>query len=383
MTDPTGVARAAPAGTVRRDVGDLDVVSPPGMTPSRQVAVREDWLALTREAALDPGLPIVDPHHHLWDKPGERYLLDDLRRDLAEGHDVRATVFIQCASMLRADGPEEERSLGETEFVNGVAASAASGGYGPARACAGIVGMVDLTLGDRVAPLLEAHRRIAGPRFVGVRNRTAWHPDPAVRPNITAPPPGPLGTDAFTAGARVLARFGLPIDVWCYHTQLPLVLALARAVPELTVVLNHVGGPLGVGPFAGRSEAVFADWRREITALAVVPNVVVKLGGLAMEVGGWAFHRADRPPTSEALAAAWRPYVETCVAAFGPARSMFESNFPVDKGMCGYGVLWNAFKRLAAGESDEARRALFAGTAVRVYRLDRAPGCAGLAELAA
>jgi len=345
-------------------------VPPPSLTPARQIAIREDWLALRREAPLDPALPIVDPHHHLWDREEERYLLAELLRDIAEsGHDVRATVFIQCGAMYRADGPEEERSLGETEFVNGIAAASASGSYGPVRAAAGIVGHVDLTLGDRATPLLEAHRAAAGARFRGVRNRTAWHPDPAVRSNLVTPPPGPLEHPHFVDGARRLASQGLVLDVWAYQTQLPHVAALARAVPELTVIVDHCGGPLGVGPFAGRRDEGFAAWRREVLALAALPNVVMKLGGLAMEVGGYDFHRRDAPPSSEELATAWRPVVETLIEAFGPARCMFESNFPVDKGMVGYGVLWNAFKRLSAGAGDAERAALFAGTARRVYRL--------------
>ena len=202
------------------------------MTASRHVAVREAWLAQVEEEVLDPALPIVDPHHHLWDNPGERYLLEDLLRDIGSGHDVRATVFVQCGAMYRANGPEERRSLGETEFVTGAAARSASGLYGPARACAGIVGMVDLTLGDRVSPLLEAHAAAAGGRFRGVRNRTAWHPSPAVRSNLTLPPPGPLAHPAFAEGARRLAEHGLALDVWAYHTQLGQVLELARAAPD-------------------------------------------------------------------------------------------------------------------------------------------------------
>ena len=352
------------------------------VTSAGQIAIREDWLALHGEAPLDPGQPIVDPHHHLWDRPDGRYLLPDLLADAASGHDIRATVFVQCGAMHRADGPEELRSLGETEFVNGVAAMAASGAYGPVRACAGIVGMVDLTLGERVAPLLEAHRRAAGPRFVGVRNRTAWHPSPEVRSNLLAPPPGPLAHPRLVDGARALAAQGLVLDVWAYHTQLPLVRALAAAVPSLTVVVNHCGGPLGVGPYRRRRAEAFAEWRGEVQALAVLPNLVVKLGGLAMEVGGWDFHLRERPPTSEELAEAWRPCVQTLIETFGASRCMVESNFPVDKGMVGYGVLWNAFKRLAAGAGADERRDLFAGTAIRTYRLDRAPGCAELSDLA-
>ena len=344
------------------------------MTASRQVAVREAWLDQVREEALEPALPIVDPHHHLWDQPGERYLLDDLLRDAAgSGHDVRATVFVQCGAMYRASGPAERRPLGETEFATGAAARSASGLYGPVRACAGIIGMVDLTLGDRVAPLVEAHMAAAGGRFRGVRNRTAWHPSPEVRSNLTLPPPGPLAHPGFAEGAKRLAGLDLVLDVWAYHTQLAQVIDLARAAPELTVVVDHVGGPIGVGPFAGRRAEVFADWKRDMLALAACPNVVVKLGGLAMEVGGFGFHLRALPPTSAELAEAWRPYIETCLEAFGPARCMFESNFPADKGMCGYAVLWNAFKRLSAGASEQEKAALFGGTAVRTYRLDRLP----------
>lgn len=352
--------------------------TPPGLTPSRQIAVRPDWLAQVEEEPLDPALPIVDPHHHLWDRDGERYLLDDLLRDAARGHDVRATVFVQCGAMYRATGPQDEQSLGETEFINGIAAASASGTYGPVRACAGIIGFVDLTLGDRVTPLLEAHLATARARFRGVRNRTAWHPSPAVRSNLLGPPPGPLADPRFIDGARRLARCGLVLDVWAYQTQLPRVAAVARAVPELTIVVNHCGGPLGVGPYAGRRAEGFVDWRREVLALAALPNTVMKLGGLAMEVGGHDFHRRELPPASATLDATWRPVMHTLIEAFGAGRCMFESNFPVDKGMCSYGVLWNAFKRLAAGAGEDERAALFSGTATRTYRLHDAPGCEGL-----
>jgi predicted TIM-barrel fold metal-dependent hydrolase len=343
------------------------VIPAPSLTASRQIAVRQAWLDQLREEILEPALPIVDPHHHLWDHAGERYLFDDLLADIGSGHDIRATVFIQCTAMYRADGPEELKPLGETEFVNGIAAMSATGKYGPTRVCAGIVGCVDLTLGDRVEPVLHAHLAAAGPRFRGVRNRTAWHPSPDIRSNLSSPPPGPLEDPAFVDGARVLARHALPLDIWAYHTQMPFVLALARAVPELTIVVDHVGGPVGVGPFAGKRAEVFPAWKRDMLALAGCPNVLVKLGGLAMQVNGFDFHVADLPPTSMALAEAWRPYIETCIEAFGVDRCMFESNFPVDKGMCGYAVLWNAFKRLASGASAAEKTALFSGTAEKVY----------------
>lgn len=336
------------------------------LTAQGQVAIREEWLALHQEDALEPALPILDAHHHLWDRPGERYLLPDLLADAGSGHAIRATIFVQCGAMYRAHGPEAERSLGETAFAAGVADAAAGGAT---RACAGIIGCVDLTLGDAVAPLLERHRAIAGGRLVGIRNRTAWHPSPLVRSNLVSPPPGPLEDPRFIEGARRLAEAGLVLDVWAYQTQLPRVAAVARAVPELTVVVDHCGGPLGVGPFAGRPAEGFSAWRREVRALAELPNVVMKLGGLAMEVNGFAFHQRPAPPSSVELAAAWRPHVETCLDAFGPARCMFESNFPVDKGMVGYAVLWNAFKRLAAGAGETEKAALFRGTAARTYSI--------------
>ena len=340
----------------------------------RQIIIREDWLRLTEEPILEPTLPIVDPHHHLWERDARgTYLLPELLADTGSGHDVRATIFVQCGEMYRAAGPQDERPLGETEFVTGVAAVSASGRHGATRACAGIIGMVDLTLGDRIAPLLEAHQAVAGGRFCGIRNRTAWHPSPEVVSNLVSPPPGPLENPAFHDGARRLARHGLPLDVWCYHTQLPLAAALARAAPELTIVIDHVGGPIGIGPFAGKHAEVFPEWKQRMRALAELPNTVVKLGGLTMYVSGFDFHRRPKPPGSEELAKTWRPYIETCIEAFGAERCMFESNFPVDKGMCSYPVLWNALKRLASGASAAEKTALFSGTAMRVYKLGKLP----------
>jgi predicted TIM-barrel fold metal-dependent hydrolase len=335
--------------------------------------VREDWLARRQEEILDPGLPIVDAHHHLWDRPGARYLLDELLRDTGSGHDIRATVYVQARSMYRAEGPEELRSLGETEFANGAAACSASGLYGPIRACAGIVGMVDLMLGDGVAPLLEQHIRASGDRFRGVRNQTAWHASPEINSNPVPPRPGLLSEPAFRHGAARLVEHRLSLDVWAYHTQLDEVLSLARALPDLTLVLDHCGGPLGASPYQGRRAEVLAEWGGRMRALAGCSNVVVKLGGLGMAVNGFGFEDWDLPPSSAQLAAAWQPYLETCVEAFGAARCMFESNFPVDKGSYGYAVLWNTFKRFAAAASADEKAALFSGTAIRTYRLAPAP----------
>ena len=279
-----------------------------------------------------------------------------------------ATVFVECRVMYRQDAPPARRSIGETEFVNGVAAMSASGGYGATRACAGIVGNVDLRQGDAARELLEAHVAAGGGRFKGIRNGSAWHPD-GIRATSANPPPGLLRDADFRRGFAQLAPLGLSFDAWLLHTQLDDILDLARCFPDTTIVLDHVGGPLGIGRYAGRRDEVFVDWRAGIRALAACANVCVKLGGLGMHTPGFDFHSRPRPPSSEQLAQAWRPYIETCIDAFGPARCLFESNFPVDKGSCSYANLWNAFKRIAAGCSDDEKRALFSGTAEKVYRL--------------
>ncbi|UPY37982.1 amidohydrolase family protein [Sediminicoccus sp. KRV36] len=342
----------------------VSMIPPPSMTASRHIAIREAWLAQHAEAILEPDLPIIDPHHHIWDHADQRYLLPEFLADAGTGHDIRASVFIQCSSQYDMTEPPERRPLGETRFMTRVAEAAETA---TTRACAGIVGLVDLTLGDRVVPLLEEHVAIAGGRFRGVRNRTAWDAAPNIRSNLESPPPGPLPLPAFREGARRLAAMGLTLDVWAYHPQLAQVLAVARAVPEVTLIVNHCGGPIGLSPY--RRADVFAAWRASVTALAGCPNVMMKLGGLAMDVGGYAFHQQPMPPSSIILAEAWRPAIETCIEAFGAERCMFESNFPVDKGMCSYPVLWNAFKRLATAASASERTALFSGTAARVYRL--------------
>ncbi len=339
------------------------------MTASPHIGVRPDWLALAAEPALEPDLPIVDAHHHLWDRPGERYLFPELLSDLDSGHDIRATVFVQCRSMYRPSLPEPLQPVGEVEFANGVAAQAASGQYGRRHACAAIVGCADLLLGDRVEPVLDALVRAGGGRLRGIRNQTAWHADPAIVSNPVPPRPGLLVQESFQAGARRLAAHGLSLDVWAYHTQLDEVEALARACPGTAIVLDHCGGPLGVGPYAGRRDAVFADWSRSLKRLSQLPNMVLKLGGLAMRIGGFGYHERPRPPSSLDLMADWRPYIETCIEQFGAARCLFESNFPVDKGMVPYAVLWNAFKRITRDYSAAERRDLFGATAARVYRL--------------
>jgi predicted TIM-barrel fold metal-dependent hydrolase len=330
---------------------------------------RPDWLALHKEEIIDPGRPIVDPHHHLWDRGGQRYLIEEITEDIASGHNVVATVYVEARSMYRAGGPEAFRPVGEIEFANGAAAMSASGGYGPAAVCAGIVGHANLLLGEGARTVLEAEIAAGQGRLRGIRHSSAWDADADVAGMYATRPKGLLLDSTFRKGFACLAPLGLSFDAWMYHTQLGGLVELAQAFPETQIVLDHVGGPIGLGRYAGKRDEVFAVWTARIRELAACPNVHVKLGGLGMRMFGFDLHTRELPPSSEELATAWRPYIETCIAAFGPERAMFESNFPVDKGSCSYHVLWNAFKRIAGGCSAAEKQALFARTATQFYRL--------------
>ena len=340
------------------------------VSPTGHFTPRNDWLASRREEIIEPNLPIVDPHHHLVDRPETgRYLLPELLADTNSGHNIVATVYLEWLSMYRAAGPAELRPVGEVEFANGVAAMAASGTFGKTRVCAGIVGTADLLLGAAVEKVLEAEIAAGGGRFRGIRFITATHPQQAEWGSPVLRPAGMLMDRRVREGFAKLAPLGLCFDAWMYHTQLGELLNLARAFPDTPIVLDHVGGAIGLGPYAGKREEVFAVWRPAIQDLARRRNVSVKLGGLGMPICGFGFHHRDPPPSSDELADAWRPYVETCIEAFGPDRSMFESNFPVDKGMCSYANLWNAFKRIAESYSQDEKNALFHNTALKFYRL--------------
>jgi predicted TIM-barrel fold metal-dependent hydrolase len=338
--------------------------------PAVQAPVRNDWLAKRTEEILEPELPIIDPHHHLWDKPRYTYLFPDLLADVGSGHKIVATMYEQAREMYRADGPEELQSLGETEFVNGVAAMSASGKYGATRCIAGIVGFVDLRLGSRAKGLLERHIAVSDNRLRGIRNGSTWSDDPTLKTFTAGGPQGLLLDKTFREGFAALVALDLTFDGWMFQTQLGDLADLAKAFPQARIVLNHVGGPVAIGPYAGKRDEAFAAWRTGIQQIAGFPNTYVKLGGLGMKMIGFDFFNNPEPPSSQDLAKAWRPYVETCISAFGPQRAMFESNFPVDKGTCSYQVLWNAFKRIAAGYSADEKTALFSGAAKRAYRLE-------------
>ena len=331
--------------------------------------VRDAWLAARQEEILDPGQRIVDPHHHLWDRPGWRYLLDDILADIRTGHDVRATVLVQARAFHRADGPEELRPIGETQFAAGVAAMCESGIYGDVRVCAGIVGFADLTRGQAAGAVLDAHLAAGNGRFRGIRHIATWDPDPAMLNPAYQPAEDMLDSAGFRAGIAELGRRGLSFDSWMYFHQIPRLFALARAFPQVPMVLNHCGGILGIGRYEGRRDEVFATWSAHMRDLATCPNVMVKCGGLGMRLPGLGLEAGEVAPSSLMLAEAWRPWMEPIIEMFGASRCMFESNFPVDKGGYGYAAGWNAFKRLAAGASAEEKAELFWRSATRFYRL--------------
>jgi len=327
------------------------------------------WLATTIEEALEPHLEICDPHHHLWDHPKERFLVEELKAETGAGHNVVETVYVDCMSGYFTDGPPAMAPVGEVVFA---AEQAAASRATPGAQIAAIVGCADLRLGDEVKPVLEAMIERGGGLFSGIRHATSWDADPKVHNSHMNPAQGEMGSAAFRRGFEVLTReLGLSYDAWLYHPQLPEVLDLARTYPDSTIVLDHLGGPLGVGPYAGRRDEILAWWRPVMAEIAACPNVFLKVGGIGMSMYGLAWHKSDTAPTSDQLVEAWGDPMRFCIDAFGPDRCMFESNFPVDRRGCSYVVLWNAFKKTAAagGYSAAEKAELFRGTARRAYRI--------------
>lgn len=327
-----------------------------------------EWLDQVKEEILEANRPIVDPHHHLWERPGNSYVLKDLWADTGSGHNIIKTVFIECRAGYRTDGPEHLFPIGETEFVTGIAAKSAKGGKGKAR-IAGIVAHADLTLGDKVEEVLQAHEQAGQGLFKGIRHAGARDKN---REALSIPgraPEGLYSLDDFRQGMKVLGRLGLTYDTWHYHHQNRDFTDLARAVPETTMILDHFGTPLGVGPYQGRREEIFVQWKKDIAEIAKCENVIAKLGGLAMPDNGFGWNTRETPPSSDEFLEAQKRYYMHTLDCFGPERCMFESNFPVDKRSLSYPVLYNAFKKMVAGFSEDDKDALFRGTATRVYRL--------------
>lgn len=341
--------------------------------------VRADWLAQGAEAALEPQLPIVDAHHHFYDRPGWSYLKDDYLADAMSGHHIRASVYMQALTRYRTDGPEALRPVGETEFVVATtpadpvdpADPAPSAQSAEPQIAQAIVGYADLRLGSEVAGVLEAHQIAGQGRLRGVRHLVTWDADASLANPLTAAPPHLLRDAGYRAGLAQLAQRQLSYDAWLFWPQLAELAEVADAFPDLPIIVNHCGGIVRIGAYADRGPEVFHRWRQAMQALARRPNVYVKLGGLGMRINGFGFHEGAQPPSSQQLAAHWAPWMRTCIDLFGPERCMFESNFPVDKGSYSFVNGWNAFKRLSQDFSPAERQQLFEGTASRVYGLGR------------
>lgn len=345
-----------------------------------------------QEVVLEPGLPIVDPHHHLWDLrpllsafPEPRhpfidtvaatahYAFDQLLADVRCGHNIVATVFMECGAFYNSDYGSIGRVVGELEYATGVAAQGASGLYGATRPCAGIIGHLDLTADESDLHHWLDVIRDRFPRVRGIRHQGAWDADPDVLGPPFHAPPGLYRSAEFMRGMRVFGQYGYSFDAWVLEPQLPDVAALARAFPEQPICLDHCGTPLGTGSYVGKRAERFSIWRENIREIARCPNVVVKLGGLGMPFCGLPGNGWQDRLRSDQLAELWKPYIDTCIDLFGPDRCMFESNYPVDRWAGEYCTIWNAFKRLASGSSAEEKRALFGGTAVGFYRLTGLP----------
>ncbi len=326
--------------------------------------VRPAWLALKSEDVIDPDQPIFDCHHHLWDRPEGLYGAEELAQDVADGHNILASLYVQCRTGYRQNGPDPMRPVGEVETILDWCKA-------QPRLPIGLVAFADLQLGADVEPVLQALKQAGGGYVRGIRNTTAWHPDPVVRSNPRPAEDGLLRTPAFLSGARAVAEAGLTLDIWAYQNQLAEVAALARALPDLTIILDHCGGPLGIGSYSDAPQSAFEDWRKALSEVAKQPNVMIKIGGFGLNVIGYRYAQEHQPPSSKQLAEDWAPHVAVCLDLFGTKRAMFESNFPVDKGQFSYRTLWNAFKRLASPLDTTARNDLFWRTAAHCYKIDQ------------
>ena len=330
-----------------------------------------EWLAKTQEETLEPEIPICDPHHHFWVARPEpvhyqQYLLPELSSDVGSGHNVKSTVFIEVRCEYRTDGPDEMKPVGEVEYIQTIADAAAAGNQGPTKAAAAIIGHADLKLGDGVRPALEAMQAASPNRFRGVRHSVGYDESPELANRDIK---GALGTDGYRAGAKVLASMGFVLENSLYYHQLSELAEFARAVPELPIVLNHIGGLVRVGPYANRDEEVIPEWRKGVEEVSKCPNIIMKLGGVGQLRYGYYWHDRETAIGSEELAQELSPLMEHCIQQFGPDRCMFESNFPVDKISYSYNVIYNAFKRLSKGYSPTERAAMFHDTAARVYNI--------------
>ncbi|GJH31076.1 amidohydrolase [Caballeronia novacaledonica] len=328
-------------------------------------------LPVVNQTILEPELRIIDSQHHLRDRRDSHYMFDDYVQDVQRGHNIVASVYVESMSMIRVDGAELLRPIGEIEFANGVAAVSATGKYGPCRIAAAIVGYADLRFGDAIAELLDRALAAAPDRLRGFRQCTLEHPDPAVWRYVPHPPEaGIMSHPQFRDGFKQLAARDLIFDAAVFHHQLPEITRLADDFPNTTIVLNHIGQVAGTALKNSDPTQAFAEWRRNIAELARRPNVMCKVGGMGQPYFGFGFELQDRLPTYLELASAWRPWAEAVIEIFGVQRCMMESNFPADRRSCDYVTLWNALKHIVVQASKSEKNALFHDNAARVYRIE-------------
>ena len=329
--------------------------------------LKETETQLSTEFPIEPELPICDAHHHLWERPQSRYMPDDLLKDIG-GQNIVKTVFVECSSGYRKDGPDEMKPLGETEFVLDISTPGKFGQDGKMKIAAGIIGFVNLNLGERVAPVIEAQLAIGGKRLCGIRYCTAWDPNPGIKPYMNSPK-GLLLDPNFQKGFSYLKKYGLSFDAVPFFHQIPEVAALAHNFPDTTIIVNHIGLPIYIAPYNNRYQEVIQEWRRNIKELAMLPNIFMKLGGLGILPFNFGWNKRTDQPKSDELANVMAPYFNWCIDCFGTNRCMFESNFPEDKISYSYNSIWNAFKLITRDFSPGERAALFHDTAARIYRI--------------
>ena len=336
----------------------------------------ENWINGVKEEIIDPDMEIIDPHHHLWhgpeDPPGikesYRYLLEDLWNDTSSGHNIKKTVFIDCGQEYYEEGPDRFKPVGETEFVVEIAKQ---GRQSPDKAhIAGIIGHAHMMLGSSVKEVLEMHQEKGEGLFRGIRHAGGWDEDERVRNAHSHPTPHIYLEDNFQQGLEELSSLGMVFDTWHYHNQIKDLTKLAKNLPNLTIVHDHFGGPLGIGPYEGKRDEIYEQWKEDTYELSQCVNVFAKLGGLAMPINGWDWHRKDLPATSDEIVAEQARYYMHTLDCFGADRSMFESNFPVDKQSVSYHVIWNAYKKMTIHLDDNEKRKLFYETANKVYKLE-------------
>ena len=340
---------------------------------SPHLPVRQEWLDQHIEDPISPNIPIIDPHHHLWDVGFGRYYIEELLEDInSSGHNILSTVYIMSSSNTKIyskDGLEEFKPLKEIEFATSEGKRADLIPNNKVKVNASIVGSVDLTYGNKLQPVLEKAVNISEGRLKGIRMLLASHIDPRISSGAVKSDLGLMLHPNFIEGAKCIQNANLSLDFWIYHTQLNEMEKIARSLPDLTIILNHIGGPIHLGEYEGKQAATHREWRSAMMRLSRIPNINVKLGGLGMAVNGAKFHNNKFPPNSVQLSDVWKPWIYETIDMFGFDRCMFESNFPVDKGSCSYGALWNAFKILAKDMSDDEINKLFSKNAAKIYKI--------------